>query len=180
MDDLKTPTGPEDGRTPLMAEIDHIMERWMEKQRESSEKEAKQQADRVHFLASYRSLAETVVKPTMDEVVTRLERDGGGAVVCHSEAKHRDRLILWMSLSGRITDKPRQDRNPYLQFDANAGHRRVDVWEGDIWEGRGTSRATAPWALDDITADAVTQRVLEILERAADHGGEFNPPSPNE
>jgi hypothetical protein len=52
------------------------------------------------------------------------------------------------------------------------------VWEGDMWEGRGTSRDSTPWQLSEITADAVTQRVLGILERATEHGGEFDPPVP--
>ena len=92
---------------------------------------------------------------------------------------HRPRLILWMSLKGKITGTPRQDLNPYLQLDVDVEHRRIDVWEGDMWEREGTSRATSPWQLDEITSETVTERVVSILERAAGHGQTFTPPPPN-
>jgi hypothetical protein len=74
-----------------------------------------------------------------------------------------------MSLKGEITGAPRQDRNPYLQLDADVAHHRVDVWEGDMWEKQGTSRATSPWQLSEISSESITERVVAILERAANH-----------
>jgi hypothetical protein len=47
--------------------------------------------------------------------------------------------------------------------------RRIDVREGDMWEKQGCSRATAPWQLSEITAESVTNRVVDILQRAAGH-----------
>jgi len=132
------------------------------------------------FLESFGELSLSVIKPTMEVIVRRLEEDGGGGLIWDgdSEAMHRPRLILWMSLKGKITGTPGQDLNPYLQLDVDVEHRRIDVWEGDMWEREGTSRATSPWTLDEITSETVTERVVSILERAADHGQTFNPAPP--
>jgi hypothetical protein len=67
-----------------------------------------------------------------------------------------------------MTGAPRQDRNPYLQLDANVMYRRVDIWEGDMWQKLGTSRATSPWQLSDITS--VTERIVGILGRQPQRG----------
>ena len=77
-----------------------------------------------------------------------------------------------MSLEDGITGTPRQDVNPYLQLDADVGQRRIAVWEGDMWQKEGTSRATSPWGLNDVSTESVTERILEILRRAATHGVE--------
>jgi hypothetical protein len=78
-----------------------------------------------------------------------------------------------MSLDGETIGAPRQDLNPYLQLDADVAHRRIDVWEGDMWQKQGTSRSTAPWQLNEISTKSVTERVVGILERAARHGEAF-------
>ena len=41
-----------------------------------------------------------------------------------------------------------------------------------MWRKQGTSRATSPWELGDISSDVIIERVVGILARAADH----NPP----
>jgi hypothetical protein len=38
-----------------------------------------------------------------------------------------------------------------------------------MWERQGSSRATCPWKLADITAPVVTERAIAILRRAASH-----------
>jgi hypothetical protein len=161
-------------------EIDEIIEHWTDRQRQIAETEENIQIEMEKFLESYGELSRSVIKPTMEVIVRRLEEDGGGGLIWdgHSEAMHRPRSILWMSLKGKITGTPRQDLNPYLQLDVDVEHRRIDVWEGDMWEREGTSRATSPWTLDEITSEIVTERVVAILERAAGHGQTFTPPPP--
>jgi len=90
-----------------------------------------------------------VIRPTMEAIVQRLQEDGGHGAIWErdSEAMHRPRVILWMSVKGKISGPPRQDGNPYLQLDVDMAQRRIDVWEGDMWENSGVSRATAPWDL---------------------------------
>jgi hypothetical protein len=163
-----------------IGEIDHIIEHWTDRQRQIAETEEKIRIEKEKFLESFGELSLSVIKPTMEVIVRRLEEDGGGGLIWDgdSEAMHRPRLILWMSLKGKITGTPAQDLNPYLQLDVDVEHRRIDVWEGDMWEREGTSRATSPWTLDEITSETVTERVVSILERAADHGQTFNPAPP--
>jgi hypothetical protein len=116
-----------------------------------------------------------VIKPAMEQLVQRLRKDGGGGLIWEggSRTMYRPRLVLWMSLDGEIIGEPRQDLNPYLQLDADVAHRRIDVWEGDMWQKQGTSRSTAPWQLIDISTKSVTERAVAILERAAGHGEAF-------
>ena len=75
-----------------------------------------------------------------------------------------------MSLEGEIPAEPRQDRDPFLQLDADVARRRVDVWEGDMWQGQGISQQTVPWQLSEMSPANVTERIIGILERAAEHG----------
>ena len=116
-----------------------------------------------------------VIKPAMEAIVAQLQKDGGDGLIsdAESESRHRPRLILWMSLNGKIVGSPRQDHNPFLQLDVDSSHRRVDVWEGDMWENSGVSRATAPWELKEISIEAINRRVMGILGRATSHTTEF-------
>jgi hypothetical protein len=75
-----------------------------------------------------------------------------------------------MSMEGEIAGSPRQDLNPFLQLDADLANRRIDVWEGDMVENQGTSRATSPWDLSEVTPDSVMERIVDILRRAGTHG----------
>ena len=91
----------------------------------------------------------------MEAVVARLRRDGGGGLVNFEphggRAGPEPRLTLWMSLEGEIVGAPRQDRHPYLQFDAVIERRKVRVSEGDMWRGGGSHRS-GPIGLWDLEA----------------------------
>ena len=75
-----------------------------------------------------------------------------------------------MSMEGEISGSPRQDLNPFLQLDADAIHRRIDVWEGDMVDKSGSSGAAAPWDFSEVSSDGVIERIIGILRRAATHG----------
>jgi hypothetical protein len=165
----------ENGGEDPISEIDDILEHWTDRQHQLAEREARAQAEAKRFLEEYKELSEHVIKPAMEQIIQRLRKDGGGGLTWEggSTTTHRPRLVLWMSLDGEIIGAPRQDLNPYLQLDADVAHRRIDVWEGDMWQKQGTSRSTAPWQLNEISTKSVTERVVAILERAARHGEAF-------
>jgi hypothetical protein len=158
-----------------ISEIDGILEHWTDRQHQFAEREAQAQAEAKRFLEGFVELSEHVIKPAMEQIIQRLRKDGGGGLIWEgaSTTTHRPRLVLWMSLQGEIIGAPRQDLNPYLQLDADVAHRWIDVWEGDMWQKQGTSRAIAPWQLNEISTKSVTERVVGILERAARHGEAF-------
>jgi hypothetical protein len=153
------------------AAIDEILDHWAERERKWAEERLELEAERERFLHDFEELSQNTIKPAMEAVVHRLQKDGGGGIVWDGESQTtgRPRLILWMSLEGEIEGTPRQDRNPYLQLDANVIYRRIDLWEGDMWQKLGTSRATSPWQLSEITSESITERIVGILERAAGH-----------
>ena len=132
-------------------------------------------AEEEKFLNDFREISGRVIKPAMEAVVQRLQRDGGDEMIWDGEpdAMHRPRVILWMSLKGKDDGPPRQDLNPYLQLDVDTPHRRIDIWEGDTWEHAGVSRATTPWHLTDISTESVNRRVMGILDRATNHAKAF-------
>jgi hypothetical protein len=155
-----------------VAEIDQIVGHWSDLRQEGVERQAQEGAAREQFLEDFRHITDSVIRPAMAAAVERLRMNGGGELIEErkEDLMHRTRVILWMSLDGTIAGTPRQDRNPYLQLDADVGHRWIDVWEGDMWEKEGTSRATSPWELDEVSSESVTKRILDILRRAATHG----------
>jgi len=158
--------------TDSVADIDHIVGHWTDLRREGVERQVEAEAERHQFLENFRAITDSVIRPAMQAAVDRLGKDGGGGLIEErGEAPmHRPRIILWMSLDGNIAGTPRQDLNPYLQLDADVGRRRIDVWEGDMWEKEGASRATSPLELGDVSTESVTTRILDILRRAATHG----------
>jgi hypothetical protein len=161
---------PDDKRT--LAEIDHVLNRWSRRQQERSDERLKAIAETEQFLQDFALVSTGVIRPSMEAVIERLRKSGGDGAIEErgSDASHAPRVILWMSLQGEIPAEPHQDRNPFLQLDAHAERRRVDVWEGDMWEKLGTSQATEPWELAEISSASVTARAVRILERAATHG----------
>lgn len=154
------------------AAIDHIVGHWTELRHEKSTKEARVEAEREQFLEDFRKLDESIIQPAMEATLKELRKDGGGGRidVRQEDLMHRPRVTLWMSLEGEIRGVPHQDKNPYLQLDADVAHRQVAVWEGDMWMKEGVSRDTAPFKMDEVTTESVTERILGILQRAATHG----------
>ena len=108
----------------------------------------------------------------MDQVIEELRKDGGGGLIEEHAADrlHKPRVTLWMSMEGEIEGSPRQDLNPFLQLDADPVHGRINVWEGDMVGNQGTSRATSPWAMSEVTPESVMDRIVDILRRAGLHG----------
>ena len=157
-----------------VVEIDQIVGHWSALRQAGVEKEILAEGERNQFLTDFRGITDSVIRPAMQAAVDRLGKDGGGGLIEErkEDLMHRPRITLWMSLDDAITGTPRQDLNPYLQVDANVGQRRIDVWEGDMWEKEGNSRATAPWELSEVSNESVTKRILDILRRAATHGVE--------
>lgn len=124
------------------------------------------------FLDGFDGLCASTVRPAMDAAIERLRSLGGdGLVETHpgGEARYRTpRITLWMSLEGPIV-APRQDRHPYLQFEADLGHRRVQVDEGDMWRGAGghVSGRAGTWTLEELTAERIAVEVVAIVGRSA-------------
>jgi hypothetical protein len=158
-----------------VGDIDQILEKWTDRQDAFASKEDEAMAEEEKFLNDFREISGRVIKPAMEANVQRLQKDGGDGMIWdgESEAMHRPRVILWMSLKGKIDGPPRQDLNPYLQLDVDTPHRRIDIWEGDMWENSGVSRATTPWHLTDISTESVNRRVMGILDRATNHAEPF-------
>ncbi len=152
--------------------IDEIVSDWGARRDEEAERSARVEVERVQFLRGFERVVASVVYPTMQAAADRLTRDGGGGwVEAHDgDGSQGPKIILWMSLEGPISGTPREDRNPYLRLDADVPRRRIAVWEGDMWQRRGSSGPSTPWTLNDVSADAVTGQILEILRRAATHG----------
>ncbi len=112
-----------------------------------------------------------MIRPSLQAIAQRLKACGGdGTLVERSrDPFHGLRLTLWMALDREVTVLDRPDLYPYIRLDLDVAHRRFTVWEGDMWERQGSSRATDPWKLGDITGPVVTERVIAILRRAAGH-----------
>jgi hypothetical protein len=155
-----------------VAEIDQIVGDWNDLRKMGLEQQAQAKVERGQFLEDFQTITDSVIRPAMQAAVDRLGKDGAGGLIEEREESplHRPRITLWMSLDGDIAGTPRQDLNPYLQLDADVELRRIDVWEGDMWEKGGTSRSTSPWELGEVTTEIVTERILGILRRATTHG----------
>jgi hypothetical protein len=153
-----------------LVEIDHIVQKWLEDRREADALRAQHDDELAAFSAEFSTLCETLVRPSMEAVIQRLRANGGGGVVTERPAdasrKFAHRLTLWMSLSGEIVGTPRPDRNPYLQLDADVNTETVEVWEGDMWMGHGSSRQVTRWKLSEITEAVLIKEALEILRRS--------------
>jgi hypothetical protein len=161
------PTVDEDS----LRQIDQIVDQWSHLRQESAEEEAHLEVEREHFLKEFQDITDSVIRPTMETAIERLRNDGGGGVIeeHHLDVLHKPRVTLWMSMQGEVAN-PRQDLNPFLQLDADATNRRINVWEGDMVENQGTSRATSPWTLFEVTPESIMDRIVGVLRRAGTHG----------
>ena len=170
------PAGPADPailvRGALLAEIDSLLEGRIDDEQQAVDQTTRLDADRTEFSLEFTKVCEHQVRPTMEAVLTRLRRNGGGGFIeehAH-DGHHRARgLTLWMSLDGEITGTPRRDGHPYLELDADAERQSVSVSEGDMWQGQGGTRSgkAGEWQLSDITTTRVTEELVAILRRAA-------------
>jgi hypothetical protein len=165
------PDIPISGDEPL-DEISRILAGLVKKDRQQAQGASFELDVRREFLRAFAEACDKEVRPAMDAVLLRLQRGGGGGVI---EAQIGDdrypdaRLRLWMSLEGEITGPPHPDRHPYLQLDADADERRINVTEGDMSDQSGapTSRRTDRWTISDLTGERVTREILSIVRRSA-------------
>jgi hypothetical protein len=154
-----------------LAEIDRVLDTWSARRRAFRHQQVEADDERRDFIRHAEGLAGSVIRPSLQAIATRLKACGGDARLVE---RRRDpfqslRLTLWMALDREINVLDRPDLYPYLQLDLDVPKRLFTVWEGDMWEGQGSSRATDPWKLGDITAPVVTERAIAILRRAAGH-----------
>lgn len=139
----------------------------------SAESAAQVLEGRQAFFDDFRAVCEAEVRPAMQGVLDRLREEGGdGLIEEHPGGEPRvstPRLTLWMSLQGPMDGAPRQDRNPYLQLDADVVGRVIRVSEGDSWRGGGAgqSGSAGTWQLGDVTRTVVVQELAEIVRRSA-------------
>jgi hypothetical protein len=157
---------PATAEDPLGA-IDGLLVTYREQEASRGSLERAQDAERERFVRDARHAVETVVKPALWAVGRRLQRDGGDGFIVERAAEGRisQRITLWMSPQGPVADPPRVDRFPYLQIDVDVPSRSLKVWEGDMWNRRGASRATDPFTLETLTADGVERRAVDVLRR---------------
>lgn len=170
------PSAPEPQPLPPRAQrqleaIDELMADYQVEEGALQRAFARAAVERAAFVEDATSTLRHVIKPLFETVAARLAQDGGGGLVVDTPPAGRRglRLTLWMSLAGRIAGAPRQDRNPYIQLDLDAEGRQVRVWEGDIWDGLGTSRPGSPLSRSDLTEAVVLGRTVDVLRRATGH-----------
>ena len=156
---------------PLM-EIDRIMQRRRDDLRQIANRNTQISLARAKFATAFATECEQHVRPAMEAVLERLRRNGGGGFIEERpedlRLHHTHRVTLWMSLSGEIEGTPRQDRDPYLELDANIDKRMVTVTEGDMWQGEhaSTGVTTRKCRLSDITTAFITHEAVAILRRS--------------
>src|SRR6185437_16825223 len=102
-------------------------------------------------------IATSVIRPSLQAVAQRLKAGGGDGTLVE---RPRDplqglRLTLWMALDRQVTVLDRPDLYPYIRLDLDVVGRRFAIWEGDMWERQGSSRATGSWELSGITCPVV-------------------------
>lgn len=177
-----------DGRTPLdvnqggqspasvtdpLAGIGEIVAALKQRDLVSAESAAQVLEGREAFFDEFRATCERVVRPAMQAVLDRLRQEGGdGLIEEHPGGEARvstPRLTLWMSLQGPMEGVPRQDRNPYLQLDADVVDRVIRLTEGDSWRGGGAghSGSAGTWKPADVTGALVIGELSEIVRRSA-------------
>lgn len=163
---------PPAGEDPL-AEIDQLMQERLDEDQRAAVEAAQLTADRSEFSTEFETACEERVRPVMDRVIERLRRNGGDGLVEERpedlSRQYTHRLTLWMSLSGEIVGAPRQDRHPYLQFDADVDNRVVVMSEGDMWLGHGgnSTGRVGTLKLPELTAELVTAEAIATLRRSS-------------
>ncbi len=156
-----------------LRKIDEIVHHWSHLRQGSADEKVNVEIEREHFLREFQEVVNSVIRPTMEMAIERLRTDGGDGIIeeHHPDILHKPRVTLWMSMQGGV-ERPRQDLNPFLQLDADVANKRINVWEGDMVENQGTSRATSPLALSEVTPESIMDRIVGVLRRAGTHGVE--------
>lgn len=157
--------------TDPLAEVDHIFEMRSRRMQHAADSQSQADTENTRLQDEFASVCAQTIEPAMEDFLERLRVNGGGGLLEIREgvqgAGVSPRVRLWMSLSGELIGRPRQDQHPYLQLDFDLAQQRVDVAEGDMWKGHGTSGPAETWVTTEITADMVTHALLGILRRAA-------------
>ncbi len=161
----------ESASTEALSEVDHIFEMRSRRIRGAAQRQSDESTERARLGAEFSDVCERQILPAMWEFLKRLRKNGGGGLLEEREgiqgAGVAPRVRLWMSLSGELIGRPRGDQHPYLQLDYDIARQQVNVFEGDMWKGRGTSGPVGAWTVAEITNALVTESLLGILRRAA-------------
>jgi hypothetical protein len=154
-----------------LAEVDQIFEIRSRGLSHSAESQAREDIERTRLYEEFSSLSTDVIRPAMQAFLERVRMNGGGGLLevrdGVQEAGVSPRIRLWLSLSGELIGRPRQDQHPYLQLDFDLAQQLVNVAEGDMWKGHGASGPVGSWIVSEITDAVVTESLLGILRRAA-------------
>ncbi len=155
----------------LLEEVDHIFEMRSRGLNDSAERDSREDTERSRLQEEFTSVSAQQIRPAMQAFLERLRTNGGGGLLEERAgvqgAGVAPRVRLWMSLSGELIGRPRHDQHPYLQLDFDIARRQVNVTEGDMWKGHGTSGPVGAWIASEITGDLVTTSLLSVLRRAA-------------
>jgi len=137
----------------------------------SVERQSDANTERARLQAEFSAVCSQRVLPAMQAFLERLRLNGGGGLVEEHDgvegAGVAPRVRLWMSLSGEIIGRPRQDQHPYLELDFDVAQQQVNVAEGDMWKGHGRSGPVGVWIASEITSEMVTESLIDVLRRAA-------------
>jgi hypothetical protein len=160
------------GSDGALGEIDEIARTWNVKQQDEMELARHIAAKRSAFAEEFARVCSERIRPVMEAIIDRLQSDGGDGVITERpedvSRSFTHRLTLWMSLAGKIEGPPRQDRHPYIQFDAHPDAEIVTISEGDIWQGKGGNHSgtVGERTLSDLVPAWVEQEVVAILRRS--------------
>jgi hypothetical protein len=157
--------------TDALREVDRIFEIRSRGLSHSAESQERADTERTRLYEEFSSMSTHVIRPAMEAFLARVRVNGGGGLLevrdGVQEAGVSPRVRLWLSLSGELIGRPRQDQHPYLQLDFDVALQLVHVAEGDMWKGHGSSGPVGSWVVSDITDVVVTESLIEILRRAA-------------
>jgi hypothetical protein len=162
--------------TPISAadalrEVDQIFETRSRGLSHTAESQERADTERTRLYEEFSSTSATIIRPAMEAFLERVRTNGGGGLLevrdGVQEAGVSPRVRLWLSLSGELIGRPRQDQHPYLQLDFDIALQLVSVAEGDMWKGHGSSGPVGSWIVSEITDAVVTESLLGILRRAA-------------
>jgi hypothetical protein len=161
----------ETASTDLLAEVDQIFAMRSQGLKRSADRKSQADTEVTRLQEEFSVVCEEEIRPAMQAFLERLRINGGGGLLEARAGVHgagvAPRVVLWMSLSGDLIGRPRRDQHPYLQLDYDIARKRVNVAEGDMWKGHGTSGPVGTWIPSEITGDTVTKSLLGVLRRAA-------------